>query len=161
MNKKFYRDVGFVLLSVLFCLTTSFAGSPSTTHALQDRIISGKVTSPDGESLPGVSVLIKGSNTGTVTDTEGSYKLTVPSGDAVVVFSFIGFSQEEITVGNQTVIDIILTPSLESLSEVVVIGYGTVKKSDLTGSVSSIKADELKAVPVTSFDQALDRKSVV
>lgn len=159
MNKNFYRDVGFVLLSVFLCLTASFAGSPSTTHALQDRIISGKVTSPEGESLPGVSVLIKGSNTGTVTDAEGRYNLTVPSGDAVLVYSFIGFSQEEVAVGNQTVIDITLTPSLESLSEVVVIGYGTVKKSDLTGSVSSIKADELKAVPTTSFDQALQGRA--
>src|SRR5690606_27020571 len=115
---------------------------------LQQRTVSGKVTDVDGEELPGVNVVVKGTTHGTVTDISGNYQLSVPEEGAVLVFSYVGFLSEEIPVGNQSVIDISLVPTIESLSEVVVIGYGTVKKSDLTGSVASIKAEELQAVPV-------------
>jgi TonB-dependent starch-binding outer membrane protein SusC len=160
MSKKIYREVWLIVIALCFCSSTMVANASSYLKtALQERQITGKVKSEEGEVMPGVNIVIKGTTSGTVTDSNGDYKLNVPGNDVVLVFSFIGYSQEEITVTNQTVIDVTLTASLETLSEIVVIGYGTVKKSDLTGSVSSVKADELKAVTTTSFDQALQGRA--
>ncbi|AYB32553.1 SusC/RagA family TonB-linked outer membrane protein [Chryseolinea soli] len=160
MSKKFYRDIGLFLLTVACFLAATPAGfSSPAIFLVQQTKISGKVSSADGEVLPGVNVIIKGTNEGTVTDADGLYTINVPGPDATLVFSFIGFSPEEITVGNQTRLDVTMTPALEALSEIVVIGYGEVKKSDLTGSVSSVKAEELKAIPTTSFDQALQGRA--
>jgi len=160
MIKKFYRDVWLLLLLMSCGVGLARAGN-NTGYVLrpQEKTITGQVTSADGEVLPGVNIMIKGTTTGTVTDGDGRYTLGVPDGNAVLVFSFIGFGQEEIAVGGQAVINMTLTPSLETLSEVVVIGYGTVRKTDLTGSVSSVKAEELRAVPTTSFDQALQGRA--
>src|SRR5690606_3303736 len=102
----------------------------------QQRVITGKVTTTDNEELPGVNIVIKGTTVGTVTDGSGNYSLSVPNNDAVLVFSFIGFVEQEIAAGSRSVINIVLEPAVQSLSEVVVIGYGEVRKSDLTGSVS-------------------------
>ncbi|WP_224997903.1 TonB-dependent receptor [Cesiribacter sp. SM1] len=122
--------------------------------------ISGRVTDAlTGESLPGAAIIVKGTSIGTVTDVNGNYRLEVSGTDAVLVFSFIGYLQEELQVGSRASINIALSPDLEQLDEVVVIGYGSVKKSDLTGSVASVKAEDLKAVPVTSFDQALQGRA--
>lgn len=161
MKRKFYRDVWLMAVAAFLCVEVSFAAGASFVPAvtMQEKVVTGKVTSADGETLPGVNILIKGRSAGTVTDADGNYSIAAPGPESVLVFSYIGFSQEEIVVGNQSVINVIMTPSLETLSEVVVIGYGVVKKSDLTGSVSSVKADELKAVPVTSFDQALQGRA--
>ena len=125
----------------------------------QQRVITGKVTTTDNEELPGVNIVIKGTTVGTVTDGSGNYSLSVPNNDAVLIFSFIGFVEQEIAAGSRSVINILLEPAVQSLSEVVVIGYGEVRKSDLTGSVSSVKANELRAVPATSFDQALQGRA--
>src|SRR5687767_2310216 len=142
MSKKIYREVWLIVIALSFCSSIMVANASSYLKtALQERQITGKVKSEEGEVMPGVNIVIKGTTSGTVTDSNGDYKLNVPGNDVVLVFSFIGYSQEEVTVTNQTVIDVTLTASLETLSEIVVIGYGTVKKSDLTGSVSSIKAD--------------------
>lgn len=123
----------------------------------QDMTVTGTITSAeDGEPLPGVSVLIKGTSTGTSTDLDGNFRLTVPDRDAVLVTSFIGFETTEIPVGNQSIINIAMQPDLEQLEEVVVVGYGTQVRRDLTGAVSSVKAKDLenfKAAP--AFDQAL------
>lgn len=161
MKRKFYRDVWLMAVAVFLCVEVSFAAGASfvPVFTMQEKVVTGKVTSADGETLPGVNILIKGQSAGTVTDADGNYSIAVPGPDAVLVFSYIGFSQEEIAVGGQSAINVTMTPSLETLSEVVVIGYGVVKKSDLTGSVSSVKADELKAVPTTSFDQALQGRA--
>ncbi|HEY5747828.1 MAG TPA: TonB-dependent receptor [Chryseolinea sp.] len=160
MSKKFYRDIGLALLTVASFLAATTAGYSSPTIFLaQQTKISGKVTSADNEVLPGVNVIIKGTSEGTVTDANGVYTLNVPGPDATLIFSFIGYSPEEITVGSRTTLDVTMTPALEALAEIVVIGYGEVKKSDLTGSVSSVKAEELRAVPTTSFDQALQGRA--
>ncbi len=125
----------------------------------QERAIEGTVKASSGEALPGVSIVIKGTSNGTVTDSDGNFRINISNPSSVLVFSYIGYISQEISVGDRTRIDVSLEPSLEQLDEVVVIGYGTVKKSDLTGSVSSVKADELKAVPTTSFDQALQGRA--
>ncbi|GAB4016673.1 TonB-dependent receptor [Spirosoma koreense] len=109
-------------------------------------------------SIPGVNVVIKGSNTGTTTDTDGNYQITVPNASAVLVFSFVGYLSQEVAVGNRTAIDITMAPDSKSLGEVVVIGYGSVKKSDLTGAVATIKGEELMDKPVPNVSQALQGK---
>ena len=160
MNKKIYRDVWLIVVTSFLTFNGVFASvSFGMKTELQDREVSGKVISNDGETLAGVNILIKGTTTGTVTDSDGNFRLQIPNNDVTLVFSFIGFLQEEVVVGNQSTINITLTSSLETLGEIVVIGYGTVKKSDLTGSVSSVKADELKSVPTTSFEQALQGRA--
>ena len=160
MNKKIYRDVWPIVVAMCVMINIVVANTSALANTvLQQQEITGTVTSNDGEALPGVNIVIEGTTSGTVTDAEGKYRINVPANDAVLIFSFIGYLREEVVAGNQSVINITLTPSLETLSEIVVIGYGTVKKSDLTGSVSSIKADELKAVPTTSFEQALQGRA--
>ena len=94
-------------------------------NAYAQIAVSGKVVSDENEALPGVSVLLKGTNQGTTTDSDGVFKLDVPGQDAVLVLSFVGYLTEEITVGNQTRIDVRMMPDIASLQEVVVIGYGS------------------------------------
>lgn len=143
----------FVLAMVSFLLFQS-----TTTYAQQSKTVTGTVTSEAGEPLSGVSIIIKGTNTGAISNDKGEFKISIPAG-ATLVFSHVGYKLQEITVKNQTTLDIKLEDDNNQLSQVVVIGYGTVKKSDLTGSVVSIKSDDLKAVPVTSFDQALQGRA--
>ena len=122
----------------------------------QSRTVSGKVTDMESdEALPGVNVLVKGSSTGTITDVDGNYSLEVPSANSVLVFSSIGYEQAEVTVGSQSTIDMNLSPSLEQLSEVVVIGYGEKSRKLLTESIGTLDGEEIQKVPVASADQAL------
>lgn len=145
----------FILLG--FMLVLAFAFSESLA---QDRTVSGRVTSvEDGASLPGVNVILKGSTTGTVTDLDGNYLLTVPSSGGILVFSFIGLASEEVEIGSRSVIDLQMTGDVKQLSEVVVVGYGTQSKRNLTSSVSSVSGDELMTVPVPTFQGALQGKA--
>lgn len=122
----------------------------------QGATVTGKVTSSeDTEGLPGVNVVVKGTTQGTVTDVNGDYSLEVPGTESILVFSSVGFTKEEVVVGNQSTIDLVLSPDLTALDEIVVIGYGTTRKSDLTGSVASIKSEEITAVPTVRLDKAL------
>ncbi len=116
--------------------------------------ISGTVTEVNGNPIPGVTVRIKGGTRGTVTDIEGNYQLKVEQGD-VLTYSFVGFVYQEVTVANQSKIDIVLKEDLQALEEVVVVGYGTMKKSDLTGSVVSLDADNLVNIPATNALETL------
>lgn len=109
---------------------------------LQQNIISGTVTNEFGEPMPGVNVLIKGTTNGAVTDMEGRYEITVESGDAVLVFSFIGYISQEINSGTQKTINVSLKENIESLNEVVVIGYGTQRRADVTSAVASVKKED-------------------
>jgi len=124
-----------------------------------DRTIKGKVTDKEkGEGLPGVNVVIKGTSVGTTTDGTGSYSLSVPESGAVLVFSFVGYVSQELPVGNRSTLDVAIESDTKALSEVVVIGYGTARKSDLTGAVGSIKEDQLKERGAPSLNQALAGK---
>lgn len=121
----------------------------------QQIAIAGKVTGEDNAPIPGVSVSVKGTTVGTVTDPNGNYSLTVPKDAKTLVFSFIGMLTEEVEIGSRTQIDTKLLPDITSLNEVVVIGYGSVKKTDVTTSISSINQKELKTLPVAGIDQAI------
>lgn len=116
--------------------------------------ISGIVKDDTGEPVIGANVVVKGTTNGTVTDTEGRYTLDVPKG-AVLQISYIGYNTQEVKVGGGSVVNISLREDSEALDEVVVIGYGTVKKSDLTGAVGSVQMKDVSKVGITSADRAL------
>jgi TonB-linked SusC/RagA family outer membrane protein len=125
----------------------------------QSRPISGVVTSSeDGQPLPGVNVVVKGTTRGTVTDINGAYSLELAPAETVLVYSFVGFLTQEVPVGTQTNINVVLQIDSKTLEEIVVIGYGTVAKSDLTGSVSTIKNSDVTTVPAVSALQSLQGK---
>ncbi len=125
--------------------------------AKQGIMVSGTVTDK-GEPLPGVNVVVKGTFTGVVSDVNGKYVINVPDKNAVLVFSFIGYTTTEYTVGEQREINVALEEDTHEIEEVVVVGYGTLKKSDLTGSISTVKSDKLLNRPVTNIAQSLQAK---
>ncbi|MCE7040771.1 TonB-dependent receptor [Dyadobacter sp. CY312] len=120
--------------------------------------VSGKVTGDNGEELPGVSVLLKGTTTGATSDVNGVFKLTIPTGNETLVFSYVGYLTQEIQVANRSVIDVKLAADTKALEEVVVVGYGTMKKSDVTGAITSVKAQDITAIPTTNALRSLQGK---
>ena len=141
----------FLLLGILFLLT-------SVSYA-QVRTVTGTISASDTkETLPGATVLIKGTTTGTVTDINGKYTLKVPEGKIVLVFSFIGYATQEVELGVQNIVDVVLGLEKTTLPEVVVVGYGTLRKNDLTGSVSTIKTDELTKITALNPMESLSGK---
>lgn len=122
-------------------------------------IIQGVVRDEMRNPLPGVSILVKGTGTGTTTDANGAYSIAAPGPEAVLIFTFIGYKTQEVTVGLQTVIDIDMIPDTETLQEVVVVGYGTIDKKDVTGSVASVDPEELRSLPVTSISEAIQGRA--
>jgi TonB-linked SusC/RagA family outer membrane protein len=118
--------------------------------------VSGTVTdAKTNEALPGVSIGLQGSTKGTISDVDGKYTIEVPDANATLVFSFVSYVTETVPVNGRAQINVSLVPDIKNLDEVVVVGYGTSKKSDLTGAVSSLSADDLRNSVVTNFDQAL------
>ena len=125
-----------------------------------EQTIAGAVTDlSTGESLPGVNIVAKGTTIGTVTDIDGNYRLTVPDDAETLVFSSVGYVTQEIAINGRSEISLAMNPDIQSLSEVVVIGYGAVEKRDLTGSVSSVSAEEINALPITRPEQALQGRA--
>ncbi len=120
-----------------------------------DVPITGIVTDEVGAGVPGVSVVVKGTQRGTTTNAEGQYTLGVPDNRAILVFSFVGYLSQEVTVGNQNTVNISLKADLKTLSEVVVVGYGTQKKANLTGAVDMITGDIFENRPMTNLNQGL------
>jgi TonB-linked SusC/RagA family outer membrane protein len=130
---------------------------PST----QKSTITGIVTDGEGNSLPGTTVLLKGTQTGGISDDSGKYSIEIPADqtDAVLVFSFLGFETKEIVVGNKTIIDVSLSTDDQELDEIVVIGYGSARRADLTGSVAQVNSDELNAFPTSNVIQSLNGRA--
>ena len=154
MNLKNFTKVLLLMIMPLLCLI-------QTAVAQEQLIVTGTVTDENGEGLPGATILLKEvQTTGTVTDINGNYSLAVPQGHegGTLIFSFVGYLTEELPIANQSVINLQLLPNLETLSEVVVIGYGTMRKSDLTGAITSVSASDLKNGVITSAEQLLQGK---
>jgi TonB-linked SusC/RagA family outer membrane protein len=128
--------------------------SPAQKDAL-DAAVSGKIADERGEGLPGVNITVKGTAKGTTSDTNGDYRIVADDASNILVFSFVGYKAQEIAIGNQTVINVKLMPDNSQLSEVVVIGYGTQKVADLTGSVATINQATTKSIPVSTIDQKM------
>ncbi len=117
--------------------------------------LQGTVRDDKGESLPGVSIVMKGTQRGTTTDAEGKYRIEVPNTEAILIFSYVGYLAQEISVGNRTTIDAVLKIDNKTLAEIVVIGYGAIEKKDLTGSVASIGSKAIRDLALPRVDQAL------
>jgi TonB-linked SusC/RagA family outer membrane protein len=124
----------------------------------QESIISGVISDDDANPLPGVNVFIKGSNVGTATDFDGNYSISVNTGD-VLLFSFVGFSSQEVTVGDENTIDVSMVTDYANLDEVVITGYGTTRKKDLVSSIAQIKGDALENQPVARVDNMLQGRA--
>lgn len=149
MIRTHYQKLGIVL----FLFSISF-------HLwAQDVQIQGRILDENNEPIPGASVLIKGTSNGVASDIDGTYRISAPTG-STLVFSFIGYETQEIAVGNRSVIDVSLQLDLSDLDEVVVVGYGTVKKSQLTGAISSVSSREINELPITDARQALQGRAV-
>lgn len=135
------------------------SADPAVSIYAEDAfIVSGTVSSEDDEPMPGVNVLEKGTTNGTTTDAEGKYSLSVRDGEAVLVFSFIGYVTQEVALNGRSGINITLAQDVRSLEEVVVVGYGEQKKVNLTGSVSSVSSEDITVVPVANTTTALAGK---
>jgi len=121
----------------------------------QQQTITGTVTDIDGQPLPGVNIIVEGTNFGVSSDIDGKYSIEVPDANASLVFSFVGYVTQTVPVGGQSVIDIKMSSDVQSLDEVVVVGYGVQKKVTLTGSVSSVEGEELMKSPAVNFTNTL------
>ncbi|SHH74947.1 TonB-linked outer membrane protein, SusC/RagA family [Chryseolinea serpens] len=129
--------------------------------AFAQSTVKGKITDAEGQGMPGVNILLKNSTTGTTSDSDGNYVLSIPASEtsAVLVFSFIGYDTQEETVGDRTTIDLKMNPNLQSLSEIVVVGYGTAKKSDVTGALVRVDEQTLREVPTSNISLALQGRA--
>jgi len=154
-------------VSILFIFFCIYQLTVNTIHAetkdadavtLQQRIVTGTVVDNAGVSLPGVSVLLKGTGIGVVTDINGKYSISVPD-NAVLVFSFVGYNTVEQAVGNQTIVNVTLIEQTKELDEVIVVGYGTMRKSDLTGAVARVSMEEKATLANITISQALSGAS--
>lgn len=137
MNYFLLKKMKYILLLHLIFLSVAEVIAQGVT-------ITGKVSSETGEGLPGVTVLFKGTSNGTATDVNGSYSLAVPNATGTLVFSFIGYTQQEVPINNQTAINIKLIPDAKALEEVVVVGYGTVQKRELTSAATTVSAKDFQ-----------------
>lgn len=129
---------------------------PILVGQIQEKLITGKVTDEEGNPLPGANVIVKGTANGTVTDADGEYQLNVPDHIKVLVFSFVGYLSKEVEISDQSTVNISLDPDLQRLDEVVVIGYGTMKKANITGAIAGMSNSEgIADRPISRVDQAM------
>jgi hypothetical protein len=143
---KFVRRIALFFLSMVFSSSIIFA---------QERTITGKVTAEGEGPLPGVNVTVQGTTIGAITDLNGAYSLKVPGTTSVLIFSSIGYSTKQVAVGSQTVIDMALVSDTKALQEVVVTGYTSQRRKDLTGAVGVVEPAKLTAIPTGNVSNSL------
>src|SRR6266540_1127351 len=139
----------------LLLLLLAVGFSIAQLQAQTTRVITGKVTGPDGSPIPNTSITVKGSSYGTTSKSDGTYIMSIPDKSKVLVFSAIGMLETETSIGNRTVIDMSLKPNDQNLAEVVVVGYGTQKKRNVTSSIVSVKGSDIAGLSTPSFDKQL------
>ena len=158
LKRTFFQILGIVLCSSLFVdnIKAEYSGSPESgvTIVQQKRTITGKIKDATGDAVIGASIVEKGTTNGITTDIDGAFSLSV-SPNATLVISYIGYITQEILVTNQTSLNVLLKEDVTALEEVVVVGYGTMKKSDLTGAVSRVTLDDKSSLPNMNLSQAL------
>lgn len=157
MLKKFIRE--FLIpgkrIGGMFCLILCLVLMNGTLYS-QNNTVKGVVTdASNNDPLPGVNIIIKGTQNGVVTDMDGKYQITVSSSDAVLQFSSIGYMNEETAIAGRSTIDMTLSPDVASIDEVVVIGYGTAKRKDLTGSIATMSGEKLEKIPIANAAEAI------
>lgn len=148
--KKWLRKI--LIIQFLICLSVWLVNAQETS-------LSGKVTSNDGKPIPGVTVVLKGTSTGTITDSDGRFILKSPASSKTLVFSFIGMKSQEVSITNSTIYNVVLEEDTYNLEEVVAVAYGTIKKSDLTGSVASVKNEAITTYASSNVMQALSGRA--
>ena len=148
MKKRLLKSKTHWALSMLALFLFSVQVSAQTT-------VSGKILDNDGLELFGASVLVKGTSSGTVSELDGTYSLDVPAGSTTLVFSYTGFSTQEIEINGRSVIDLVLESASELLDEIVVVGYGRQKKSVVTGAISSIDMDDIASLSTGALESSL------
>lgn len=148
--RKLYKKLSLTALLALFVASLAMA---------QDRVVSGQVTDEEGATMPGVNVLLKGTSSGTATDADGRFRISVPNDQAVLVISFVGYSTQEVAVGSNSTINVSLAADVQTLSELVVTGYTTQKKADIIGSVSVVNAKNVIAQPAASVSNMLQGRA--
>lgn len=166
-HQKIIIVAKIALILLLIGTIGSYAANPFSSAEpnnanLQVSEVTGTVTDSQGESLPGVNVVIRGTTIGGITDLNGKYTIQIPAGQAtpvILAFSYVGFETQEIAVGNQTTIDIVLEVESLGLDEVVVVGYGSQKKSDITAAISTIPAEEIVQLSTARVDQAIQGRT--
>ena len=156
-NVGYQTNGEFIILKKINSDTKSTFQAPPVEEQLKinDISISGTVRDENGEALPGVSIILKGTQRGTLTDVKGDYTFNIPDSKSILIYSYVGYHQKEILVGNQTNIDVRLESDNKMLEELVVVGYGTAKKKDLTGAVASVNIDDTRLQPNTNAVQIL------
>ena len=154
--KKNYLSILLKLPAIYACMliTVNMHAQDAAT-----KKISGRVVNEKGEGLSSVSIRVGKKAGGTASDTAGYFQLIIPAKGVTLTFSYVGYKEKEIFVKDNEANLVVLQAEVKDLQNVVVIGYGSVKKKDLTGSVVSVKGDEIKAIPVTTFDQALQGRA--
>src|SRR5690606_28914264 len=136
-------------------LTSALALILTSSVLAQERNISGTVTDESGNSMPGVSVVIKGTSDGTATDVNGRFVIQVPGDAAILVFTFVGYASTEVQAGSRSTVDVQLTPDVQTLSELIVTGYSVDSRRELTGAVSTVATEDLTFAPSGNVEQML------
>jgi TonB-linked SusC/RagA family outer membrane protein len=149
---KLRRRLMVPLLGMVLFITNPFIA--------QNLNITGTITSSeDGAPIPGCSIVVKGIQTGTTSDFDGNFSIVMPSGSSILVFRYLGFESKEVSVASNTALNIVLSPDAMALDEIVIVGYGTMRKSDVTGALSSVSAKAFEEQPLTRIDQALQGRA--
>ncbi|GEO22626.1 SusC/RagA family TonB-linked outer membrane protein [Cyclobacterium qasimii] len=148
--QNYLPKIKLFLLGLALLLASSL-----TLHAQSKEVTGTVISGEDNLPLPGVSVLVKGTVRGAVSDIDGKYKITLQPSDQTIIFSFVGFESKEVTISNQSTVDITLNPDMQSLSEVIVVGYGEQKKETITGSVATVKGADLVKSPAMNLSNSI------
>ena len=152
INFKSHQPQRSVLRNLLILIVVLFA---NVTLVMSQQLVTGTIVDKSGETMIGVSVLVKGTTVGTISDVNGKFSIKVSNTANVLQFSYVGYINQSVTVGNQKTLKVVMTEKSKDLDEVIVVGYGTQKKSDVTGSVVSVKADEMNSIPTSSVAEML------
>src|SRR5690606_34367559 len=148
------KPLAYTIRRNTIVVTRKEADKPAPTVPA-DIVVTGTVTDKKGEPLPGVSIKIKGTGTGTATDADGRFRITVAEANSILVFTYMGFTPQEITVKAQGAITVTLAEAVADLNEAVVVGYGTQRKGNITGSIATVSSDAITKAPVASPTNAL------
>ncbi len=148
-------DLTYKVFDKYIAIVAKGNSNEEIANLMQQKTITGKVTDAGGNPIPGVTVLVKGTNVGVITDTNGKYSISIPQNGEKLQFSFVGMKSQEINIGNQTLVNISLVEETIGLEEVVAVGYGTQKKANLTGAVGNIQMDDMKDRPLTNAGLAM------
>ena len=171
---KIYKNWGHQLVTQLMITSTQLLSQAlqarkiglmaaflaiSSVLLAQERVVTGTVTDETGAAMPGVNILLKGTAQGTASDTEGKFSITIPNNDAVLVFNFVGYGSSEVIVGERTVLNTQLTPDVQTLTELVVTGYTSQRKADITGAVAVVDPEQLKSFKSANVSQMLNGRA--